>query len=107
MIEDTGYSYSGISEVIRESPQKAKDLLMDIDDKYNDVCEKQKQLEKQLEEVKSERGQLVSSFVYAHKALRLNTSPLVFDNDNSIVIVKVLDMDKYKIDYEKFIKTIL
>jgi len=49
IIEQTGYSYSGISELLRESPEKAQEFLISVDNEYTECKQKIEQLRKELD----------------------------------------------------------
>lgn len=100
ILEETGYSYSGISNIIHNEPENTKRLLHAINSEYLAAKEKQAQLEKELEAIKLTRGFLVSSFLHAHQALKLGGKPLCFIQGNTTVVVKRLEGDR--IDYESY-----
>lgn len=101
LLESTGYSYSGISDIVNNDFEKSEELLCLIDDRYNEIKEKQAELEKQLELLKNERGMLVSSFFYFHLASKLGDKPLSFIKDDCFVNIEILDTNTHKIDYTK------
>lgn len=101
LLESTGYSWSGVADVIRSSPLDAGALLHQIDAKCQNYCQHEEALEKELREVQFIRSLCVSCFVYAHKALGLgDEQPLVFERDSNVIVVKILDYEAKRIDYE-------
>lgn len=102
LVEETGYSYSGVSDVIHNEPEKAKDLLISINTEYLIAKMKQEELEKQLEKVRSQRSHLVSCFLYFMKAME--EDKLIYETGQEVVIVQRLEDNK--IDYSAYEKTI-
>ena len=101
LIESTGYSYSGVTDLIRNSEDnetEAYNLLCEINEEYNRAKKEQEQLEAKLEKVKSERGQMVSMFLYVHEAMELS-GDLVFQQKDDIVNIKIIDENT--IDYNR------
>jgi hypothetical protein len=92
LLESTGYSYSGISDIINEQRELTKELLVDINNEYVNTREKINKLELELEELKNKRGLLVQSFIYAHQGLKLIDEPLTFIDNNHCI-----DYYNYKI----------
>lgn len=104
LLEKTGYSYSGISDIIHNEPEKTQHLLIELDNAYNAIIEKQAALEAQLAKVKTYKSTLVNCFVHAHLGMELDANkPLVFENAKNVVIVKIVNN---KIDYQEFEKSI-
>lgn len=99
LVEETGHSYSGICEIVREQ-NKSNELIIQLDEFYNDLKQQQEQLEKELEKVKCERGLLVNDFILLHKALKLNDKSLTYVINNQFTEVKILDENR--INYEKY-----
>lgn len=102
LVEETGYSYSGVADVIHNEPEKAKDLLISINTEYQIAKMKQEELEKQLEKVRSQRSHLVSCFLYFMKAMK--EDKLIYETGLEVVIVQRLEDNK--IDYSAYEKTI-
>ena len=101
LLEDTGHSYSGISKIVFEEPEKTTELLLLIDDNYNELKRRQELLEKELESVKCERGTMVSDFIYIHQAMKLKEEPISFVTDGYFTEIKVLSKNEQRINYEK------
>lgn len=107
LLESTGYSWSGVHDIVHNEPEKTEELLMEIDVEYNAAKLQQIELEKQLERVKSKRGRMVSMFCHLHSALQLPAQePLCFERDGFIIKVDVNSSDT-EIGYDKFKKTSL
>lgn len=107
LLESTGYSWSGVHDIVSNVPEKTEELLMTIDAEYNAAKLQQIELEKQLERVKSKRGRVVSMFCHLHNALKIPTEePLCFERDEFVVIVDVNHSDT-EIVYDRFKKTSL
>lgn len=99
LVEAAAHSYSGICEIAREQ-NKAKALLLQLDEYYNELIKRQNELEKELEHLKSEIGMVVDNFIYLHKSLELGEKPLTFVSGDNFTEVKVLCSNK--INYEKY-----
>jgi hypothetical protein len=97
LLESTGHSFSGIHDIIHNSPEDKIKLLHQIDDKYNEVVAKQLALEEELDSVKSSRRLLVSDFRHFHKSLNVSTRAMVFQRDRRVV--KVFICQNEKIEY--------
>jgi len=106
LLERTGYSYSGISDIIHNEPESTKELIQQIDEKYNYCVRKQEEIERELERAKSARGMCVRAFIHVHSSLKLGEEPLVFEARNmtgwqkEMIVVKIKDQNT--IDYQKF-----
>ena len=101
LIESTGYSYSGVTDLIRNSQDNetaAYALLVEIDEEYNLAKAKVKELEKMLDAAKSNRGRMVNMFLLTHKAMQLN-GDLVFQQKGDIIRVQILNENT--IDYSR------
>ena len=97
ILSKTGYSYSGISDIIHNEPEKTESLLHAINSEYLETKESIAKMEKELEALKLKKGLLVSSFLHAHKALKLGNTPLCFIQEDKTIVVEQLDDNK--IDY--------
>ena len=89
LIEKTGYSYSGVCDVVRNSADNAGQtyrLLTEVDTKYNALKEEAEILKKQLEKVDIKRMQMVSLFLHVHKAMGLKDD-LIFQHGGNIITV--------------------
>ena len=104
LVEQSGYSYSGISDIINDG--KARDFLNCLESQYDVIKKEQAKLEQQLEKVKSERSHLVSCFIYAHKAIVGTDENLTFIHNNGSVVVVQIKEDG-KINHEKHFLTII
>jgi hypothetical protein len=100
LLEETGYSYSGISNIIHNEPEKAIFLITEIDKEYRFMQEQIAELEKELADARNKKALLVSTFIYAHKALKLGENPLCFLAGNNTIVVGVKDQNT--IDYNIF-----
>ncbi|OED34265.1 hypothetical protein AB832_07870 [Flavobacteriaceae bacterium (ex Bugula neritina AB1)] len=101
LIEKTGYSYSGVCDVVRNSDDNETEtylLLTEVNKEYNLAKLKQERLEKELEVVKAKRGNMVNMFLHIHKAMNLS-GDLVFQEKDNITVIKVLNENS--IDYSK------
>lgn len=103
LLEETGHSYSGISDLLRNDPSKAKPFLEELTKWYYFQVEKQKMLEEELDKVKSNRSHAVSDFVFAMKAL--DQKQLTFQVDNAIVVVDMLNYEERRINIESYLLT--
>ena len=105
LVEQSGYSYSGISDIINDG--KSREFLNDLESQYDAIKKEQDKLEKQLERVKSERSNLVSCFIYSHKAIVGNGKDFLtfIHNNESVVVVQIKEDNK--IDHEKHFLTII
>ena len=106
LLEETGHSYSGISDIVFNKPEQANELLIQIDDRYNELIKEQESLERQLEAVKSKRGMMVSNFIHIHKAfntaMEVDTDqPLSFVKDGFYTEITILSVEDGRINYEK------
>lgn len=100
ILDETGYSYSGIADIILNEPEKTTMLIYCIDEEYNKSKKRQAELEKELEAVKMIRSSCVSSFIYAHKALDIDGRILAFNRGDRIVVVEIKSDNK--INYENY-----
>lgn len=103
ILDDTGHSYSGIADLIRNEPEKIKQFLYELTCFYYEKVEKQKQLEDELEKVKSNRSIAVSDFIYAMKAI--GEKQLTYQVDNAIIVVDLIDYEQRRINIESYILT--
>lgn len=103
IIEKTGYSYSGISNLLRDEPDKTNKILVAVDNEYtamNNIIAKK---EKELETLKHRRALLVSFFIHSHTTLSRDgkvkeNEPLTFLNKMKVVVIK--RVAENTIDYE-------
>ena len=102
-IEDTGYSYSGIADVIlNENPAATQELLRDLGQNFIKAVDEVNFLQEKLNKLQIQKSYLVSCFIYAHKALKLSSSdPLVFIQDDHVWVVEMLADDKIDWNYYK------
>jgi urease accessory protein UreE len=101
LIESTGYSYSGVTDLVRNSQDNevaAYALLVEIDGEYNSAKQKVEELEKMLVAAKANRGHMVSMFLHVHKVMELS-GDLVFQQKDDIVKIKIIDENT--IDYSR------
>lgn len=101
LLEQTGHSYSGISDIVFNTPEKTSELLFQIDEKYNELKNRQEELEKELDLIKSERGCMVSDFIHIHQALKLKDEHISFIKDDFFTEIKIISRNEMKINYEK------
>ena len=102
LIEKSGYSFSGIVDIIRNDDM-GTEFLLELDDKYNTTKKKQAELEKELERVKNRRSNYVSCFANVIKVLKIIDNPLTYINkNNEFVTVKIKNGTKDTIIYEKY-----
>jgi hypothetical protein len=102
LIEKTGYSYSGVSDLLQnEEDGVCLELLRQVDDAYLDAKNRQSDLEEELESIKRRRAYMVSMFLHVANCKNVGKGDeLVFyDRNRDISIIKVIDQNK--IDYEK------
>lgn len=102
-LKETGHSYSGISDLVRNEPETTKPLLEELTRWYYDSVAKQKQLEEELEKVKQDRSYAVSDFIFLMKAL--DEKRLTFQIDNAIVVVDLIDYEERRINIENYTLT--
>lgn len=102
ILANTGHSYSGISNVVYSEPYKTPELIKQVDDRYNELIAQQSELEEAIEQVKSNRGTLVSDFFYLHRALKLDDKSLSFVNAGNFVEIKILSEENHRINYERY-----
>lgn len=96
LLEKTGYSYSGIADIIHNGGD-TKALLQEIYTKHKECYEKEQQLQKEIDSLQTELKQAkvakalcIASFAHAHKALKLEDNPLTFEvNENEIFIFQM------------------
>jgi len=100
ILDDTGHSYSGISDLIRNNPEKTKSFIDELTRFYFEKVEKQKQIEEQLEKVKNNRAIAVSDFVFAMKAI--GEKRLVYKIDNAIIVVDMINYEERRINIESY-----
>ncbi len=103
-----GWSYSGYAEVLRETPRERQiEMLQELDDTYTSLVARQNELEKELENVKHQRGMCVTSFQWFHRICLPQDQPLnlVFMSKGCVVTVKILG-DNH-IDYDRVAGTFL
>ena len=98
LVEQSGYSYSGICDIVNEGG--TSEFLSQLEKQYQEAIKEQDRLLKELDRIKSERGHLVSCFVYAHKALNLGDKHLSFIDGDKVIVVAVKDANKHIIDHE-------
>jgi len=102
-LEQTGHSYSGIADLVRNEPEATKPLLEELTRWYYDSVSKQNQLEEELEKVKQNRSFAVSDFIFLMKAL--DEKRLTFQVDNAIVVVDLINYEERRINIENYILT--
>jgi DNA-binding transcriptional MerR regulator len=105
LLEETGYSYSGIHNIISNEPEKKNELLKAIDKKYNQLKQELEKVLKKKNELESSLSLTVSSFVHYHKCMRQNGTlkedKLSYSIDNKNIVVKI--NEKYnQIEYLSF-----
>ena len=103
IIEHTDYSYSGISDLLRESPEKAQEFLTSVDNEYTVCKERIEQLRRELDVQVRQRTLLVSCFIHAHTVYHRagvikKDKPLSFLNELNFVVIKRISENT--IDYE-------
>jgi hypothetical protein len=106
-IESTGYSYSGIADILlNEGKGPSLELLSDLLTQFLAAKEECDKLESALAMANEQRKVLVSCFHYAHKALKLKAEePLVIrEGIDCVFVVKMLD--DYRINWERYVATI-
>lgn len=107
LLESTGYSWSGVHDIVSNAPENTEELLMTIDAEYNSAKLQQIELEKQLKRIKSKRSRMVSMFCHLHSVLKLPAQePLCFERDGFVITVDVNTPDT-EIGYDRFKKTSL
>lgn len=99
LVVEVAGSYSGVSDIIRNEG-KAEELLKQIDDYYNESKTRQEQLEKELEQLKVNRGTAVGLFLHCYRILGKSDKPLVFFNRDNVVMIHKKNEDV--INYESF-----
>ena len=107
MLDNKDFSYSGIVDIIHHQPEKIEDLVIEIDNRYNDLKSKQDQLEKELDNIKAKKSKMISSFFYTHKAMSLGEEPLTFFNEDRFVIVNILSEENNRVEYNSFLPNII
>lgn len=108
LVEKTGHSYSGISDVMHNGEVKDKHVLLEaIDDWFQAVVKRQAELEQELEGMIELRRMLVRDFCHCHNALRLGEKPLAFMRKDGILTeVVVKDYEQAVIEYERHVVTV-
>jgi DNA-binding transcriptional MerR regulator len=100
LLDETGYSYSGISDIVHNKPEHTQELLQEINAEYLSTKAKISELEQQLVSLKNNKAVVVSCFIHAHQSLKLGDKPLCFlDADTTVVVQRVGDNT---IDYESY-----
>ena len=111
LLESSGYSWSGIADLLGSRPEKTQQLLHEINNQYKAAKAKQEKLEDELEKVKTQRGYCVSCFYHVHHWLSKKAGKTLdhisFLQGNVVVKIKVLDHEKHRIDYEEIELTAL
>ena len=99
LLESTGHSFSGISKIIYDEPEKTKELLLEIDNRYNNIINEQLELEKKLNQLKNKKSYIISDFNYLHKALKLNENESIsFVNNGYFIEIKIYPEFNYNIN---------
>ena len=101
LIEVTGYSYSGVSDLIRnsEDPEtEAYHLLSEVDREYNLIKAEIKRLEEKVNKKHTQLRFIVSMFLHVHKVMELKED-LVYQLKDKVVTVKLLN--EGSIEYSK------
>lgn len=101
LVEETGYSYSGVADIVHNDPERSQELLLSINDEYLKAKAEQEELEKKLAHAKSQRSHLVSCFLHFMQARQEES--LVYEAGNNVVVVQRLDSNA--IDYSAYEKT--
>lgn len=91
LLERTGNSVSGIGDIIHNKPNKTKQLLYEIDERFNTLKLEIEDLERQLKQAKCELRLMVGNFSHVHEKMKLGDKPLVFEKEGAIVIVRFPD----------------
>ena len=93
LLEDTGYSYSGIHDVINNEPEKSIELLIDIDQMYNSVKAELELLYKKKDALESDFKLAESAFIHYHQCLKdngqLNEDVLSFSKSNRVIVARI------------------
>lgn len=99
LLEKTGYSYSGIADIIHNGGD-TKALLQEIYTKHKEAVRQVEELQKQLGRAEKVLSLCFTSFKHAHKALKLGDKPLTFEiNEGKGLVVFEVD-DEGDIDYK-------
>ena len=101
IVEETGYSYSGVSDLLREEPEKTKEFLNVLSNEFQTVQNEISEKKKELEKLESLQGMLTNCFIYAHKILIKDLNKeLTFIIGNSCIVIEVISESKMK--YARF-----
>lgn len=69
LLNKTGYSYSGISDVVRNTPERKNELLFAIDSEYCRLRDEAKEAQDKLDKAESSLSYIVSCFLHLHQVL--------------------------------------
>jgi len=101
IVEETGYSYSGVSDLLREEPEKTMEFLNVLSNEFQTVQNKISEKKKELEKLESLQGMLTNCFIYAHKILIKDLNKeLTFLSNDACIVIQVISESKMK--YAKF-----
>ena len=105
ILEETGYSYSGVSEIIRETPERKNKLLFEIDKQYCKLRDAHKMAIKKADNIEGELRSVVSCFLYFHKVLLrdkiIDENKLTYSKEKYNVIVSIEGENTIKYAYYK------
>ncbi len=94
LLEKSGYSFSGISNIVNNQPEDAKALLREIDAAYckthnriNELEQQKREIEEELKREQKTKGFVVSSFLHYAKVIK--SKALVFETEGKVVFVVV------------------
>lgn len=93
LIEKTGYSYSGVCDVVRNSDCNASAttlLLLEADQKYSSLKKEEEELAKKLRLVRANADNITKLFLQVQEAMGIKED-LVFRNGDKIVTIRRLD----------------
>jgi len=78
ILEETGYSYSGISDIINNEPERKNDLLYAIDNQYCKLRDAYEIAKDKANSIEKSLRHIVSCFLHFHRSL-INNKTLTED----------------------------
>ena len=105
ILEKTGYSYSGISDIVFNKPELINEFINTLNDEYiTKKCLVDK-FKNQLEQAVGNKAIMVSCFLHLLNALKVDV--LTFIIDNTFYEVKKIDNNTIDYSYKKINRIIL
>jgi hypothetical protein len=96
IIENTGYSYSGVSDLLREQPERKLEFLECVNDEFKRISKLIDDTERELRIMKADKMLHAQCFVYAAQVLSDDKKTLTFKHGDNLVMFKTIDDTNYR-----------